>query len=51
MSTVKKILFTLCAIAGVAVGGWLLWEFVFPFLGFVFGKMFSLFPSIDYFMN
>lgn len=42
----KKVLIVLGGIIGFAVGVWLLWEIVFPFLGFVLGKLFSLFPNV-----
>lgn len=41
----KKVLIVLGGIIGLAIGVWLLWEIVFPFLGFVLGKLLSLFPN------
>lgn len=41
----KKVLMVLGGMIGFAIGVWLLWEIVFPFLGFVLEKLLSLFPN------
>ena len=41
----KKVLMVIGDIIGLVIGVWLLWEIVFPFLGFVLGKLLSLFPN------
>lgn len=47
----KKILITIGCIIGLIAGAVLLWEVVFPFLGFVLEKIFSMFPSLSNFLN
>ena len=42
----KKVLIVLGSIIGFAIGVWLLWELVLPFLGFVLEKLLSLFPNV-----
>lgn len=42
----KKILIVISCIIGLVLGALLLWKVVFPFLGFVLGKIFSLLASL-----
>ena len=42
----KKVLMVLGGVIGLVIGVYLPWEIVFPFLGFVLGKLLSLFPNV-----